>query len=240
MTPRTMTAGNALTPRPVVRGPQGGMNASDELSQEHDLRAEKVFSMFDRMRTGEIDMMFFDAMLEALELPVEPCVAKEWLRGRNECNGLTLADFKQLYCRILSVQSPAVKTVIGRKRLGLKDVQSTEGHLRQAFKRYATDDAIDLDILSDAIASMSFPDYYGDRFDRFVSEWDALRVEARCGCSRVSYHEFVECVNMLVEFCDRHDEMQKMQAVQQASTAAAAARRTPRLTPGTPRRQAVR
>eukprot|EP00927_Polykrikos_kofoidii_P037344 TRINITY_DN31495_c0_g2_i1.p1 TRINITY_DN31495_c0_g2~~TRINITY_DN31495_c0_g2_i1.p1 ORF type:complete len:238 (-),score=44.79 TRINITY_DN31495_c0_g2_i1:142-855(-) len=202
MTPRTLQPG--VTPRPVVRGPQGVL-ADPVLGNEEEVRVERVFASHDKSKTGEVDLIEFHAMCEKLELPLDRAVAEDWLHGHDEGSGLTLEDFKHLYGKILAAQSPAVRTVASRKPLRLHEYLAAESHMRQAFDRHAEEGLISVDNLPEVLQFLGFPDVYGDKFDRFVGEW----VELHGKSDEVNFHEFINCVNLLVEFCERTLEKER-------------------------------
>mmetsp|Transcript_2044 Transcript_2044/g.4934 ORF Transcript_2044/g.4934 Transcript_2044/m.4934 type:complete len:240 (+) Transcript_2044:91-810(+) len=203
MTPRRESRG--LSPRPVIRGPQG--SSSEPMTSEVEAKIEKAFLRYDTAKTGEVDMMVFEQLCADLELPMDHHIARRWLAGRSEGSGLSLKDVKQLYGRILAAQSPAVRTMASHKPLRLKEACGTESQMRAAFKRYAVDGFMTLDDLAGALMYLGFPDTYCDKFDRFVGDWAALRGKD----SNVDFHDFVNCVNLLVDFCERQLEEQQQQ-----------------------------
>eukprot|EP00929_Paragymnodinium_shiwhaense_P016942 TRINITY_DN125723_c0_g1_i1.p2 TRINITY_DN125723_c0_g1~~TRINITY_DN125723_c0_g1_i1.p2 ORF type:complete len:263 (+),score=84.81 TRINITY_DN125723_c0_g1_i1:71-859(+) len=206
-TPRSQLA----TPRPLVRGPQGGIGRlkTVELTPEEEAKVERVFHEHDRAKAGEIDMIEFHAICEALELPLDDIVAKNWLAGRPKEAGLTVEDLKQLYAQILSAQNPAVRSVANRQPLRLREILGAEANIRSAFSRFAKEGTMHCDDLPEVLVYLGFPDVFGDRFDRFVSEW----AELRGGGGQVDIHDFVGCMNLLVEFSERHLEEEKTKAV---------------------------
>jgi len=204
-TPRS--AGAMTTPRPVVRGPQGGRqsdNASGSifLTPEEESRAERAFKRHDKMQQGEVDMMDFFVICENLSLPVNPDVASDWIGARNEAKGLTLDDFKGLYARVLAAQSPAVRQVHnGSEPVRLRELTSTEAGMRAAFRKYAVGQQLPVDNLAQVFQFLNFPDHHGDSFDRFVGEWLVLSEKEESGS--LNFHEFVVSVNLLIEFCEK-------------------------------------
>lgn len=206
MTPRTAQPG--LTPRPVIRGPQGPA-VGLILGPEEEARCERIFVRHDKSRTGEVDLQEFNAMCEELELPLDQSVARSWLRGRGEGSGLNLQDFKELYAQILAAQSPAVRTVASRKPLRLRELLGSEAHMRSVFNRHANEEGLlAVGELPDLLQFLGFPDIYGDRFDRFVGEWADLHGKD----DTVNFHDFISCINLLVEFCERSLEEQLQDA----------------------------
>lgn len=206
MTPRTGNEQKGMTPRPVVRGPQGsgGKAADRELGPDEEARVEKIFFRYDRHNAGEVDMAEFYGMCASLDLPLDQAVARDWLAGRCQGTGLTVMDVKALYAKILAAQSPAVRTVACRKAVRLRDILGAESGMRAAFQKYAKEGLISVDSVSEVLVSLGFPDVYGDTFDRFVSEW----AEMRTNNGPVNFHDFVNCVNLLVEFSERQQEQQ--------------------------------
>lgn len=208
LTPRTMMAtprSQMATPRPLVRGPQGGVGRmkSVELMPEEEAKVERIYQAHDLAGHGEIDMIEFHAMCEDLELPLDDIVAKNWLHGRPKDVGLSVEDLKQLYAQILSAQSPAVRAVANRKPLRLNEILGAESNMRNAFAKFSKDGKMHSDDVPEVLVYLGFPDVYGDRFDRFVSEWVDLRSG---GADQVNFHDFIRCMNLLVDFSERHLE----------------------------------
>jgi len=200
ITPRTPAA--AMTPRPVVRGPQIKPPClGTTLEEDEEVRLERVFAKFDKTGTYEVDMIDFTPLCEGLELQLDNEIAQRWLNDRDKGKGLTLEDFKELYKEILEAQNPGVRQVAGRKPLRLKELRGAELHLRTVFNKYAKNEFMTVDQLCEALALQGFPDVHGDKFDRFVAEWNALH---GTGEDRVNFHGLVSCVNLLVDFCERH------------------------------------
>lgn len=203
MTPRSA---RGMTPRPVVRGPQGGKQPEASaiyLTPEEDARAEKAFVRHDRMKVGEVDILKFAMICEDLDLPVDPQLADEWIGGRSEAKALNMDEFKGLYARILSAQSPAVRQVhtgSDGQTVRLPELVSTEVTMRGAFKRYAgSSGQLAVDTLAHVFQYLRFPDHHGDGFDRFVGEWLVLTGKEESGS--LNFHEFVASVNLLIDFC---------------------------------------
>lgn len=193
------------TPKPLVRGPQQAVPSSATiLKSDEEARCEKAFNKHDKMKTGEIDLVEFYAMCESLQLPLQIEVAQEWLAGRSEAKGLTLEDFKLLYGQILAAQTPAVRKVTGNGNLGLGEMVGTESAMRAAFQSGARNGALSTDGLRGVLRSLGFPDRHGDGFDRFVGEW--LIQEDKEETGTLNFHEFVSCVNFLIDFCKQEEE----------------------------------
>lgn len=184
----------------VVRGPQSVTLGSADLSPEETERAERIFKKYDTAKCGEIDLEKFREMCGSLDLPLARHVEHSWLAGKSEAKGLTLEDFKQLYGKILSSQTPAVRQACARQKLGLAQIHGTESHMRAAFDRHAEGAAkIGSDSFGAALADLGFPDHHGDGFERFADEWFQI-----CGKSvgdTLNFHEFVGGVNLLIHFC---------------------------------------
>jgi len=198
-----------VTPRAVIRGPLGGnpenAQPSVALTQAEEARVEGVFLKHDSLKKGEIDVSNFYPMCEEMELPLDYSIAQEWLQGRSQAKGLAMEDFKQLYGRILSAQGPAVRAVASGKALRLTDVARTETEMRAAFEKSAAGGHGQVSFLAlpKILRRMNFPDHHGDGFDRFVTEWADLEgIQGIQGT--VNFHQFVNCVNLLVDFCEQH------------------------------------
>lgn len=203
MTPRTeASVVSGITPRPVMRGPQTNSNKTATLAPEEENRIEAAFRLHDTAKTGEVDLSVFYGMCKTLELCLSEDVAAEWLAGRNESTGLTLEDFRALYTRILAAQTPGVRQALGHGPLTLREVVGTEKNVRSAFER-ATNGGTHLlaDRTGTVLYALGLPDYYGDGFDRFVTEW--LAIENKSPQSEINFHEFVSCANLVIDFAER-------------------------------------
>mmetsp|Transcript_56779 Transcript_56779/g.122735 ORF Transcript_56779/g.122735 Transcript_56779/m.122735 type:complete len:241 (-) Transcript_56779:86-808(-) len=199
--------GVASSPRPIVRGPLGGSAKEATLTNEENERAEKAFSRHDHSQSGEVDLGVFYEICKSLELPIAKGVAKEWLAGKSEARGLMLEDFKQLYAKILAAQTPAVRAAAGRKPIGLPEMAGTEAQMRTAFNKYARAGKLSTDGLQKLLVHLNFPDIHGDRFDRFLEEFLELCSKEE-PCTH-SFHEFITCVNLLIEFCESREGQER-------------------------------
>lgn len=198
-TPRSL---GGATPRPVIRGPPGGKQEDFMLTREEEARAEKAFKRHDKMGAGEVDMLEFFAICESLDMPVDVDVANEFIGSRSEAKGLNVDDFKALYGRVLSAQSPAVRKISGQEAVRLPELASTEATMRVAFKRYAGPSGkLPVDSLPQVFQYLRFPDHHGDGFDRFVGEWLVLAGKDESGS--LNFHEFAGSVNLLIDFCEK-------------------------------------
>lgn len=200
MTPRSA---RGATPRPVIRGPQGGKHTDNPvLNSEEEARAEKAFHRVDKMRQGEVDVSEFLGMCESMELPMDPGLVNEWVGGRDKGQGLKMDDFKILYAKVLAAQSPAVRQVHnGCDMVRLSQVNSSEAYMRKAYDRYARNGKLAVEQLSEVFQYLRFPDHHGDGFDRFVGEWVVLA--GKEWTDSVNFHEFASSINLLVDFCDK-------------------------------------
>lgn len=200
LTPR-LVAVPGQAPPPVVRGPQAGLSRETMvLSPEEERRVEQAFKQHDVHGAGEVDIFTFSALCKTLELPVDRGVASEWLSEQGEVAGLSLPELKRIYGQMLAAQTPAVRRAVVGGNVTLKELAGTEQSMRQAFVKFAPQGSLSTDGMRDLLHSLGFPDVHGDKFDRFVDEWMVL--EGKSGCEAFSFHDFVSCVNLLVDFAE--------------------------------------
>merc|ERR1712150_244520 len=159
-----------LAYRPVVRGPQAHLSAT-ELAPEEQKRADAIFKQHDKTKSGEVDQFAFYRMCEALDVPLDSAVARAWLSGRSADEGVTIDDFKCLYARILAAQTPAVRQAMSAGPLDYAAMRRTEGQMRAAFNKHAVPDGgLSMPCLRDVLLYLSYPDNNGDKFDRVVGD----------------------------------------------------------------------
>ncbi|CAE8694523.1 unnamed protein product, partial [Polarella glacialis] len=202
--------GRPLTPRPVIRGPvKGVLPHSQDLDELEKETAERAFQEQDLYETGKLELSSVHRMCARLDLHVDQNVVKTWLEGLSEAEGITLDDFKEVYKGILAAQTPAVRKSAAGKSLCLEDLRETEDYMRKAFNRHASScGTVSTDHLRELLQYLSFPDVHGDGYDRFVSEWLLLSGKEESPELQLTVHDFISCVNLLVDVCQRHQEMQ--------------------------------
>mmetsp|Transcript_41394 Transcript_41394/g.88204 ORF Transcript_41394/g.88204 Transcript_41394/m.88204 type:complete len:247 (-) Transcript_41394:74-814(-) len=205
LTPRSTQGAVVASPRPVIRGPQAGAFKEDPvLSAAEEHLANQAFASVDISGAGEVDVESIYTMCGFLNLPLDKDVAKMWLANRSQAkHGLSLDEFKQILARILAGQMPSVRLGMSQKPIRLRDAMLTETTMRKAFGRYKLPrvTTISAEGLRGALKYLSFPDYHGDEFERFVGEWLAL--EGKEDTAALDFQDFVSCINLLVDFCDR-------------------------------------
>lgn len=204
ITPRSKLTPRGTTPRPVVRGPGPTKKVAGEkpvCSPEESQMAEKIFAKYDVAGIGEVDIKAFTEMCSDVDLPVDPVMAREWLAEVKNKRGLFLADFKDIYARILAAQTPAVRSSALGRPIGLPALLATESHSREAFKRFAPEGLLAVEMLPHVLRTLGFTDIHGDGFDRYVGEWMIL--EKKSDKAMINFHDFVSCTNLLVDFIEK-------------------------------------
>eukprot|EP00440_Ansanella_granifera_P015837 gb/GFBE01017203.1/.p1 GENE.gb/GFBE01017203.1/~~gb/GFBE01017203.1/.p1 ORF type:complete len:272 (+),score=50.93 gb/GFBE01017203.1/:1-816(+) len=209
--PGTAAGDKPMTPRPVVRGPKATSERGKELSEEEENAFARAFDKFDKHRCGKLELHSFHEMCESLDLHLDAKVAKEWLGDLNQVDGLAMEDVKEIYCGIMSAQTPAVRKSAAGKALCLSDMRATEDYMRKAFSQWAPKGTLGPDQLRELLVSLGFPDVHGDSFDRFVCEWLLLAGKPEAADEPpLTVHDFISCVNLLVELCQAHQQAQML------------------------------
>ncbi|CAJ1461571.1 unnamed protein product [Effrenium voratum] len=207
LTPRPSTApgGSApATPRPVMRGPRAQAGTWKELTPQEEKTIDAAFKKFDKYHSGKLEIHSFFDMCRSLDLHLNAKVAREWLGQLNKVDGLTLDQVKSICTSILAAQTPAVRSCTAGKALGLFDLQASEEYMRAAFKKFAPKGTVSAEGLRELLRSLDFPDVHCDHFDRYVGEW--LLIVGKDDEAPINVHEFISCVNLLVDVCQRHQE----------------------------------
>lgn len=206
LTPRP-AAPPGVAPTPVVRGPQTGINHRlIALSPQEDQLAEEAFKKVDVKDVGEVDSFKLLEMFGHLKIPMAMNIAKAWLSDHPQTTGFTVADFKVIYGQILAAQTPAVRKASARGSIKLAELASTEKSMRLAFEKLAQGDRISPSRLCSLFKTLHLPDVHGDQFERFVGEWLALEgLEVEQDELALTFHDFVSCINLLIDFIDRQE-----------------------------------
>jgi len=163
-----------------------------------------AFRNLDKYGSGKLEVHSFFQICQSLDLHLNARLAREWLGNLNQVDGVTLDQVKTICARILSAQTPAVRTTTAGRPLALSDLQASEEYMRAAFRRFAPKGAIQPAGLRDLLRFLDFPDVHCDNFDRFVTEWLILAEKPIESEPTINVHEFISCVNLLVDLCQVH------------------------------------
>jgi len=180
------------------------------LSEAEEQAFEVAFEKFDKHRCGKLELHSFHELCHSLDLHLDISTAQSWLGKLAEVDGLTLEEVKLIGSGILAGQTPAVRKSAAGQSLGLSDLRATESYMRGAFQQHAADGSITVDALRELFRFLAFPDIYGDGFDRFVGEWLLLAGKPAADEEPLlNVHDFISCVNLLVDVCQAHQEAEE-------------------------------
>ncbi|CAE7356192.1 unnamed protein product [Symbiodinium natans] len=210
LTPRTPRAttprgpgSKPSTPRPVIRGSRAQMASYKDLTPWEEKAIVAAFQKFDKHKSGKLEVHSFFQLCQSLDLHLNSRLAQEWLGSLNQVDGLGLDQVKNICARILAAQTPAVRACAAGKALALPDLQASEEYMRSAFRRFAPKGVVGPEGLRQLLKALDFPDVHCDSFDRYVSEWLLIagKLEEE---PTINVHDFIACVNLLVELCQVH------------------------------------
>eukprot|EP00437_Effrenium_voratum_P038160 CAMPEP_0181483888 /NCGR_PEP_ID=MMETSP1110-20121109/45677_1 /TAXON_ID=174948 /ORGANISM="Symbiodinium sp., Strain CCMP421" /LENGTH=261 /DNA_ID=CAMNT_0023609661 /DNA_START=32 /DNA_END=817 /DNA_ORIENTATION=+ len=203
-TPRSGPGSKPSTPRPVIRGSRAQMATYKDLTPHEEKAVVAAFHKLDTHKSGKLEVHSFFQLCQSLDIHLNSRLAREWLGSLNQVDGLSLDQVKSICARILAAQTPAVRACAAGRALALSDLQASEEYMRSAFRRFAPKGTVSPDGLRQLLKALDFPDVHSDAFDRYVSEWLLIAGKSQEEETSISVHDFISCVNLLVDLCQVH------------------------------------
>lgn len=198
---------------PILRGPpeSGAPPNGPKLTKDEMAVAKQMFEKYDVDFSGEIVFSELRALLKDLRIRLTTqqltkyCkVSLSDLEEYEKFNvGLSWTDFLNLYQGILMSQFTPVRaelTVNPRNtRASLADIQSTDEQLRNAFYSFDVDHNgyLDMAEMSNVLQFLGFNAPPGETLEHFTERQFQRADTSKDG--RISYQEFVDYVNALVQ-----------------------------------------
>eukprot|EP00913_Durusdinium_trenchii_P028165 g26408.t1 len=168
-----------------------------QMGMTSEYAKDKAFRKFDKFNSGKLEIHSFFSLCHSLDLHLNAKLAREWLGHLNQVDGLTLDQVKSICASILAAQTPAVRSCTAGKVLTLSELQASEEFAPRGTLVPAT--------LRELLRSLDFPDVHCDHFDRYVGEWLVIAGKEEEE-PVINVHDFISCVNLLVDVCQRHQE----------------------------------